>query len=87
MAELLQDKDRIFQNLYGLHDHGLEGAKKRGAWVGTSAMLEQGSGWIIDQVKASGLRGWRCGFPDGPKMVLHAKRRRESSALSCRERG
>ena len=39
MAELLQDKDRIFQNLYGLHDHGLNGAKKRGAWVGTSAML------------------------------------------------
>ena len=51
MAELLQDKDRIFQNLYGLHDRGLEGAKKRGAWVGTSAMLEQGSDWIISQVK------------------------------------
>ena len=35
MAELLQDKDRIFQNLYGLRDEGLEGAKNRGAWVGT----------------------------------------------------
>jgi len=57
VAELLQDKDRIFQNLYGLHDQGLEAAQKRGAWIGTSAMLEQGSGWIIDQVKASGLRG------------------------------
>ena len=34
MAELLQDKDRIFQNLYGLHDQGLEAAQKRGAWIG-----------------------------------------------------
>ena len=52
MAELLQDKDRIFQNLYGLHDQGLEAAQKRGAWIGTSAMIEQGRDWIIDQVKA-----------------------------------
>ena len=35
MAELLQDKDRIFTNLYGMQDVGLDGAKKRGAWVGT----------------------------------------------------
>jgi len=70
MAELLQDKDRIFQNLYGFHDRGLEGAKKRGAWVGTSAMLEQGSDWIISQVKASGLRGrGGAGFPTGLKLL------------------
>ena len=30
MAQLLQDKDRIFTNLYGLQDEGLEGAKT--AW-------------------------------------------------------
>jgi len=29
---LLEDKDRIFTNLYGLHDWRLEAAKKRGAW-------------------------------------------------------
>ena len=28
---MLADKDRIFTNLYGLHDWRLEGARKRGA--------------------------------------------------------
>jgi NADH-quinone oxidoreductase subunit F len=28
---MLEDKDRIFKNLYGLHDWGLEGARRRGA--------------------------------------------------------
>ena len=74
MAELLQDKDRIFQNLYGLRDEGLEGAKNRGAWVGTAAMLEQGKDWIIDQVKASGLRGrGGAGFPTGLKWSFMPK--------------
>jgi NADH-quinone oxidoreductase subunit F len=39
---MLQDKDRIFTNLYGLHNWGLEGARARGAWDGTKAMLEKG---------------------------------------------
>ena len=26
---MLDDKDRIFKNLYGLHDWGLEGARRR----------------------------------------------------------
>ena len=34
---MLQDKDRIFQNLYGYGDWGLEGAKKRGAWDNTKS--------------------------------------------------
>jgi len=57
MVELLQDKDRIFQNLYGFNDWGLDSARDRGAWLGTSAILAQGRDWIIDQVKSSGLRG------------------------------
>ena len=74
MAQLLQDKDRIFTNLYGLQDAGLEGAKTRGAWVGTAAMLEQGKDWIIDQVKASGLRGrGGAGFPTGLKWSFMPK--------------
>ena len=74
MAELLQDKDRIFQNLYGRLDVGLEAAQKRGAWIGTSAMLAQGSDWIIDQVKASGLRGrGGGGFPTGLKWSFMPK--------------
>jgi len=52
---ILQDKDRIFTNLYGLHDWGLEGAKQRGAWNGTREMLKQTPEWLCDQIKASGL--------------------------------
>ena len=32
---MLADKDRIFTNLYGVHDWGLEGARKRGGWDNT----------------------------------------------------
>ncbi len=32
---MLQDKDRIFTNLYGLHDKSLAGAKRRGHWSET----------------------------------------------------
>ncbi len=32
---MLDDKDRIFTNLYGLHDKSLKGAMARGHWDGT----------------------------------------------------
>src|SRR5262249_15642674 len=71
---MLADKDRIFNNLYGLHDWGLEGARARGAWDGTKAILEKGRDWIINEVKASGLRG-RGGarFPTGLKWCFMPK--------------
>ena len=51
-----------------------KGLKPRGAWVGTSAMLEQGKDWIIDQVKVSGLRGrGGAGFPTGLKWSFMPK--------------
>ena len=37
---MLSDKDRIFTNLYGLHDWGLQGAMARGSWDGTKAILD-----------------------------------------------
>ena len=71
---MLQDKDRIFTNLYGLHDWGLEGARARGAWDGTKAILEKGRDWIINEVKASGLRGrGGAGFPTGLKWSFMPK--------------
>ena len=71
---MLQDKDRIFTNLYGLHDWGLEGARARGAWDGTKAMLEKGRDWIINEVKASGLRGrGGAGSPTGLKWSFMPK--------------
>ena len=71
---MLDDKDRIFKNLYGLHDWGLEGARARGAWDGTKAILEKGRDGIINEIKASGLRGrGGAGFPTGLKWSFMPK--------------
>jgi NADH-quinone oxidoreductase subunit F len=71
---MLQDKDRIFTNLYGLQDPFLEGAQKRGAWALTREILDQGPEWIIEQTKASGLRGrGGAGFSTGMKWSFMPK--------------
>jgi NADH-quinone oxidoreductase subunit F len=71
---MLADKDRIFKNLYGLHDWGLEGARARGAWDGTKTILEKGRDWILNEMKASGLRGrGGAGFPTGLKWSFMPK--------------
>src|SRR6202035_2261146 len=65
---MLDDKDRIFKNLYGLQDWGLDGARRRGAWDGTKSIIDKGRDWIINEMKASGLRGrGGAGFPTGLK--------------------
>jgi NADH-quinone oxidoreductase subunit F len=71
---MLQDKDRIFKNLYGLHDWRLKGAQARGAWDNTKAILAKGRDAIINEVKASGLRGrGGAGFPTGLKWSFMPK--------------
>ena len=71
---MLDDKDRIFLNLYGIGDWRLEGARKRGTWDGTKGMLEKGKDWIINEIKASGLRGrGGAGFPTGLKWSFMPK--------------
>ncbi len=71
---MLADQDRIFTNLYGLHDWGLKGAMARGAWDGTKAILEKGRDGIINEMKASGLRGrGGAGFPTGLKWSFMPK--------------
>ncbi len=71
---MLADKDRIFTNLYGLHDRGLKGARSRGSWDGTKAILERGRDAIIDEMKNSGLRGrGGAGFPTGLKWSFMPK--------------
>ena len=71
---MLQDKDRIFTNLYGMHDPFLKGARARGDWDNTKAILEKGRDAIVEEMKASGLRGrGGAGFPDRAEMVVHAE--------------
>ena len=71
---MLEDKDRIFTNLYGRESWELEAAKKRGAWHLTREMLQCGPEWICDQIKASGLRGrGGAGFPTGLKWTFMPK--------------
>jgi len=75
---MLADKDRIFLNLYGVHDWGLEGAKKRGAWNAVPDMISAGRDWIIQQVKDSGLRGrGGAGFPTALKWTFMPKEVKE----------
>ena len=71
---MLSDKDRIFTNLYGLHDWRLAGARARGDWDGTAALLARGRDALIEEVKASGLRGrGGAGFPTGMKWSFMPK--------------
>src|SRR6201989_558035 len=71
---MLADKDRIFTNLYGLQDPGLEAAKKRGQWDNTKAILALGPEAIVDIMKKSGLRGrGGAGFPTGLKWSFMPK--------------
>jgi len=71
---MLKDQDRIFTNLYGMHDRSLKGAQARGHWDGTAAIIKKGRDWIVNEMKASGLRGrGGAGFPTGLKWSFMPK--------------
>jgi len=71
---MLKDEDRIFTNIYGMHDRTLDGAKRRGHWDGTAGLIGKGRDWIVDEMKASGLRGrGGAGFPTGLKWSFMPK--------------
>ena len=71
---MLQDRDRIFRNLYGTEDWRLPGARARGLWDNTKALLERGRDAIVDEIKKSDLRGrGGAGFPTGLKWSFMPK--------------
>jgi NADH-quinone oxidoreductase subunit F len=71
---MLADKDRIFTNVYGFQDWGLKAAQKRGDWDKTAALMKLGQDAIIEEIKASGLRGrGGAGFPTGLKWSFMPK--------------
>ncbi len=71
---MLEDKDRIFTNLYGFGDRSLKGARARGQWDNTKALIDKGRDWVVNEMKASGLRGrGGAGFPTGLKWSFMPK--------------
>jgi NADH-quinone oxidoreductase subunit F len=96
---MLEDRDRIFTNLYGFQSWGLKAAMGRGDWDQTAKLMQLGQDPIIDKVKASGLRGrGGAGFPTGMKWSFMPKEPRpdrpnflvinadESEPGSCKDR-
>ena len=71
---MLRDEDRIFQNIYGFEGADLAAARARGDWDKTAELMQKGRDWVIDEVKASGLRGrGGAGFPTGLKWSFMPK--------------
>lgn len=71
---MLKEENLIFTNLHGFKDIGIKAAMERGDWVGTKDILANGREWIIEQTKASGLRGrGGAGFSTGMKWSFMPK--------------
>src|SRR3989338_156086 len=72
---MLKQQDRIFTNLCGKGAPDLKVARKRGDWVDTKKFIDNGAEWIIEQIKASNLRGrGGAGFPTGTKWSFVQKK-------------
>ncbi len=72
---MLKEKDKVYTNLYGFEGADLKSAQSRGDWDGTKKILAMGPEKIIEEIKASGLRGrGGAGFPTGVKWSFMPKK-------------
>ena len=79
---MLEDKDKIFTNLYGNLGTDLISHKNRGDWANTKEIIGKGRDWIIEQMKLSGLRGrGGAGFSTGMKWSFMPKNAEKPSYL------
>ena len=87
------------RQLYGYQDWRLPAAQARGDWDDTKALMARGQDAIIEEIKASGLRGrGGAGFPTGMKWSFMPKESKdgrpsflvingdESEPGSCKDR-
>ena len=75
---MLEDRDRIFTNVYGFQPWGIDAAMRRGDWDDTKGLMSRGQDQLIDDIKASGLRGrGGAGFPTGMKWSFMPKEPKE----------
>ena len=71
---MLKNEDKIFTNIYGANSTEISAAIRRGNWDSTKTLLSKGKDWIIEELKASGLRGrGGAGFPTGLKWSFMPK--------------
>ena len=79
---MLKDQDRIFTNLYGEKSYTLKDAQKRGDWDNTKNFFKMDPDKIIEDIKASGLRGrGGAGFSAGMKWSFMPKNSKLPSYL------
>lgn len=79
---MLQLRNKIFSNLYGLESYNLTSSRKRGDWDKTKDFIIKGRDWIIEEVKKSGLRGrGGAGFSTGMKWSFMPKNHPKPSYL------
>eukprot|EP00823_Brevimastigomonas_motovehiculus_P005565 TRINITY_DN4139_c0_g1_i1.p1 TRINITY_DN4139_c0_g1~~TRINITY_DN4139_c0_g1_i1.p1 ORF type:complete len:490 (+),score=104.07 TRINITY_DN4139_c0_g1_i1:80-1549(+) len=95
----LKDSDRIYTNIYGKFDTSIKGAMRRGDWHRTKDILGMGRDWVINEMKASGMKGrGGAGFPTGMKWSFMPKESKdgrpqylvvnadESEPATCKDR-
>ena len=72
---MLKEENKIFKNLYNEQGWELENALKRDDWLDTKKIIEKGRDWIINEIKASELRGrGGAGFSTGLKWSFAPKK-------------